>query len=936
MFFKTIGRTLALVMFPLLCFSQEVSTSEDRTAFFEVLSNLEQSSGYDFFYLEEWLRDIKVLELSATPDLSELAEPDRAKAVQEFLEELFASTALNFYIDTEMKRVYLLRNTLIYDELPAGYFGPETDSTVSQTITSRPANAPPPVFLDDGARQRTRNLGIARIGKAEAGNPGDSYTLSGRALRSDNGEPIPDLALRVRELGIGTVTDAQGNYQLQLPRGFYVISATAMGVASLERQVVIYGDGTLDLELEEGIELLDEVVVEADAAANVEEATSGTETIESEASKNIPLVLGERDILQVARNLPGISSAGEGAGGFNVRGGRTDQNLILLDDGVIYNPTHFFGIFQALNPFTTDRLDIYKAAPPVEYGGRLSSIFDIRSTNGNNQEISGEGSIGPVTANLALEVPLKKERSSMVVGMRGAYADWILRSLDDEDLQNSQASFFDGILRVHSLVGEEGAVGATGYFSRDAFSITQDSLYQYSNALLSVRWDHKIGAETRGTLVAGNSDYRFGIDFDGESNTDFELDYGINQTQLKYFLQRPLGDKHRLTYGIASYFYTVNPGSREPQGSDNALAPIEIPREQALEGALFVGDRWRPNDKWEWELGLRFPFYTALGETTQREYNEGEPRGDASVSGINEYGSLEPVRWYGGPEARLAGRYSLTPESSIKFSLHNSYQFIHTLSNNTTISPIDTWKLSDLNITPQQAYQGSLGYFRNFNDNMYEFSVEGYYKWMVDVLDFKTGSQLFLNENVETEVLQGDGQAYGVEVLLKKNKGKLNGWLGYTYSRSLYRFDGEFEEERINDGEFFPSNFDKPHDVSLIANYRFTRRYSVSMNFVYQTGRPVTYPVGTFRLNNTDYVFYSERNAFRIPDFYRLDLGINIEGNHKKNKLAHSFWTISVYNVLGRNNPYSVFFVSEGGEVKALQSSIFAIPVPSITYNFKF
>ncbi|MBT8239509.1 MAG: TonB-dependent receptor, partial [Croceitalea sp.] len=321
---------------------------------------------------------------------------------------------------------------------------------------------------------------------------------------------------------------------------------------------------------------------------------------------------------------------------------------------------------------------------------------------------------------------------------------------------------------------------------------------------------------------------------------------------------------------------------------------------------------------------------------TQRSYQEGQARNEATVQDTTAYGSGEVIKTYGGPEVRVAARYLLGPSLSIKAGFNNAYQFIHTLSNNTTVSPIDTWKLSDLNIEPQQGYQASLGIFKNLNDNQYEISLEGYYKRMDNVLDFKTGADLFLNENVETEVLQGDGKAYGVEFLLKKNRGKLNGWLGYTYSRSFYRFDSEFSEERINNGEYFPSNYDKPHDVSLIANYKITRRYSISANFVYQTGRPVTYPIGTFRFNNADFVAYSNRNEFRIPDFYRLDLGVNMEGNHKKNKLAHSFWTISVYNVLGRNNPYSVFFVTENGNVKALQSSIFAIPIPSITYNFKF
>ncbi|MFT5737250.1 MAG: hypothetical protein ACI9SG_001598, partial [Maribacter sp.] len=318
----------------------------------------------------------------------------------------------------------------------------------------------------------------------------------------------------------------------------------------------------------------------------------------------------------------------------------------------------------------------------------------------------------------------------------------------------------------------------------------------------------------------------------------------------------------------------------------------------------------------------------------QRTYQDGLPKNESTVLDTISYGSGEVVKTYGGPEARISARYLIKPDLSIKASFNNSYQFLHTLSNNTTVSPIDTWKLSDLNIAPQQGYQASLGIYKNFKE--YELSLEGYYKIMDNVLDFKTGANLFLNENVETEVLQGDGKAYGVELLLKKNKGDFNGWLSYTYSRSLYRFDSEFSEERINNGDFFASNFDKPHDVSLITNYKFSRRYSVSANFVYQTGRPVTYPIGTFRFNNADFVAFSNRNEFRIPDFYRLDLGFNIEGNHKKNKLAHSFVTISMYNVLGRNNPYSVFFVTDNGEVKALQSSIFAIPIPSITYNFKF
>jgi hypothetical protein len=900
-----------------------VSGEYNQVSLKEVIFDLEKKSGYNFFFLSDW-----VAQDSITITFNN-------EAIVSVLDKVLGGTTLNFHILENEKRIIILENTIVYDELPLYFFG--RDSTNVNTQTNRGIrNPPPPTFFNEDVRQTRKEYAVSKVGKADVTKLKSAYLLNGKAINARTGEVIEDLAIRVKGTNMFSVTNAQGAFELELPAGYNVLRIRAMGIASTEREVIMYSDGRLNLVMEEGLQQLDEVVVEADAAKNVEDAITGSEQIDSEESKNIPLVLGERDILQVAKALPGISSAGEGATGLNVRGGKTDQNLVLLDDTVIYNPQHFFGIFQALNPFTTKGVDIYKGAVPVEFGGRLSSVFDIRTKNGNVEEISGEASIGPVTANLALEIPLEKDKSSLVVGARGAYADWILRSLDDESLNNSQASFFDGILKYHNRIDDNNEVKATAYYSRDAFSITSDSLYNYNNRLFSVRWDHRYNEKTNGALVLDNSRYGFGIDFDGEANIDFDLDYSIAETGVKYKLRSLLNDNHTLDYGVVAKVYSVNPGSIVPTGGDSNVNPVFIDEEQALEGALFIGDEINIGEKFLVNLGLRYAFFAALGSGTQRTYQDGLPKNESTVLDTISYGSGEVVKTYGGPEARISARYLIKPDLSIKASFNNSYQFLHTLSNNTTVSPIDTWKLSDLNIAPQQGYQASLGVYKNFKNNEYELSLEGYYKRMDNVLDFKTGADLFLNENVETEVLQGDGKAYGVELLLKKNRGDFNGWLSYTYSRSLYRFDSEFSEERVNNGDFFASNFDKPHDVSLITNYKFSRRYSLSANFVYQTGRPVTYPIGTFRFNNADFVAFSNRNEFRIPDFYRLDLGFNIEGNHKKNKLAHSFVTISVYNVLGRNNPYSVFFVTDNGEVKALQSSIFAIPIPSITYNFKF
>ncbi|HSP82092.1 MAG TPA: TonB-dependent receptor, partial [Gillisia sp.] len=394
--------------------------------------------------------------------------------------------------------------------------------------------------------------------------------------------------------------------------------------------------------------------------------------------------------------------------------------------------------------------------------------------------------------------------------------------------------------------------------------------------------------------------------------------------------------KHRFNYGISGKLYNIMPGQIEPLGGNSIVRPLKLDTERGLEGAVYIEDSYNVTDKWLLNMGIRYSVFGALGGRTQNIYEPGVPRRLSTIVERREYDDTEFIKTYGGPELRLSSRYLLTRDLSVKLSYNNTYQYIHSLSNNTTASPTDTYKLSDVNIAPQRASQYSLGFYQNLDNNTYELSLEGFYKTSNNILDYKVGAEMFLNEAIETEVLQGEGRAYGAEFLLKKTIGKLNGWLGYTYSRSLIKLDSEFQQERVNNGEYFPSNFDKPHDLSVVANYRVTKRFSFSANFVYQTGRPVTVPVGKFVEGGAHYVLYSNRNEYRIPDYYRLDLSFNVEGDHRIKKFAHSFWNISVYNVLGRNNPYSVFFITEGGEVKAYQSSIFAIPVPTITYNFRF
>ncbi|MGA9270152.1 MAG: TonB-dependent receptor [Lutimonas sp.] len=895
--------------------TEKVSLTFENSTRVEILEELEALTPYRIFFVESWFDNLKI------------SGQYQDTALRLILNDLFTNTVVNYYFSEDYK-IVLTQNNLIYDDLPDDFFGrtqPEDEDDTNK-----------PIFYSEQAATARTGVETIRIGRESKNASRKSFNLSGQVRNNVTGEPIPNLVISVPDKSINTVTDIDGKYTIELPAGANDLELQSLGIENLKKKVIIYNDGTFNFSLAENPELLDEVIIDADKDSNVKDAVTGITQIEVKEIKTIPLVLGERDVLKVATTLPGISTAGEGVAGYNVRGGNTDQNLILLDNAVIYNPTHFFGIFSALNPFTTDDVDIYKGSIPAQYGGRLSSVFDIQTKDGNTQKFSGEGAIGPVTSNLTLEIPVVKDKSSLLVGGRATYSDWILQQLDDEQLQNSQASFYDVIVKYHHNFDEKNSLAVSGYYSDDVFSISSDSTFSYNNALFSLRYSHKFNDRNRGSILISNSNYGYNIGFDSESSQDFDLDYGVQETEVKFLMNHLLNEKHNFTYGLAGKLYNNSPPNIAPKGPESLVNPTDIQDEQAFESGIFFEDNYNVNKNLSFNLGLRYSFYAFLGPTEQSIYIDDLPKNDATRIETVTYGNNEVVETYGGPEIRVSGRYSFTEDFSIKASYNNNYQFIHTLTTNTTATPQDTWKLSDLNIEPQRANQFSLGLFKNLDGNTYELSLEGYYKLSDNILDYKVGADLLLNENIETEVLQGEGKAYGVEFLVRKNKGKLNGWIGYTYSRSLIKLDSEFNEERVNDGEFFPSNYDKPHDFSVVANYKLTRRYSFSMNFVYQTGRPVTFPVGNYQFNNAEYVFYSNRNEFRIPDYIRLDLGVNIEGSHKIKKLAHSFWNISVYNVLGRNNPFSVFFVTEDGQVKAYQSSIFAVPVPTITYNFRF
>ncbi|HKL36806.1 MAG TPA: carboxypeptidase-like regulatory domain-containing protein [Salegentibacter sp.] len=894
----------------------EISLNFENKELPDILAEIEAKTDYQFFFDEDWF------------GLTKFSGEYSQTKVTEVLDAVLEETNINYFI--KGSRIILTRGSIIYDRLPAGFL--ETQEELA--VANEDNESADPVFYNDNEEQ-SQVVETVLIGKENRQSNRSTFTLSGRVI-SEKGEPISGLNIVIPNQNKGTVTDFNGNYEIRLPKGINILETQALGVDKVKKRLVVYNDGVLNLQLKESFEELGEVLVEANARDNVRTALTGVERIDVAEIKNIPLVLGERDILKVATTLPGISTAGEGASGYNVRGGKTDQNLILLDEGVIYNPAHFFGIFSGLNPFTTGDVSIYKGSIPAEFGGRLSSVFDLNTKTANKEEFTGEVSIGPVTGNLSLEIPIVEDKSSLIVGGRGTYSDWILNLLEDESLEGSQASFYDVVAKYNHKFDNNDELNVSGYYSSDVFSVTSDSLFSYTNRMVSLSYDKFFNEKHQGQLVLTNSEYDFNLDYESDFDNDFESGYTINESEVKLKMKYFHSKAHTFNYGVSGKYYMVSPGEINPGSPESLIETLNIPDERALETAIYFEDSFEVTEKLLINAGLRYSFYTAFGPAQINTYEEGLPRNNNTATGVESYESGEVIETYGGPEVRVSGRYFITPTLSTKVSYNNTYQYIHTLANNTTAAPTDTYKLSDSYIKPQRANQFGLGLFKNFDENIYELSLEGYYKTSDNLLDYKIGADLFLNENIETEVLQGEGEAYGVEFLVRKNKGRLNGYLGYTYSRSFIKLAGDSREETVNNGEFFPTNFDKPHDLSAVLNYKLTQRFSFSANFVYQTGRPVTYPIGKYNFNNSEYVLYSDRNQFRIPDYYRLDLSFNVEGNHKIEKFAHSFWNISVYNVLGRNNPYSVFFVTDNGEVKAYQSSIFSIPIPTITYNFRF
>jgi hypothetical protein len=776
---------------------------------------------------------------------------------------------------------------------------------------------------------------VFKIGKPSESSKSDKATLSGVVADPVSGNPVAGAIIYVAKIKAGAVTNNVGFYSISLPKGQYQLECRMVGMRSSVRNIIIYSDGVLDIEMTENTNQLNEVVISANKENLVKNVRLGVEKINVKLLRQIPMGLGESDIVRTSLLLPGVQTVGEGSGGFNVRGGSADQNLILLNNAPILNSSHFFGFFSTFNSDLIADATLYKSGIPAKFGGRISSVMDILPYEGNNDRIKVSGGINPMTGRLLVDGPVKKGKSTFAIGSRATYSDWILGLLPDQQLQNSTASFYDIQGIFSTIINEKNSLSISGYFSNDKFDYYRESAFNYGNLAATLKWKQTFSSKLSAQFSAIVSNYNYTLDSKQDSADFNSMYYELNQRILRADFLYFAGDKHKVEFGLDGTYYSLLPGVQKPLGDFSLVAPKELERETAIAPALYLSDEFEITPGISVSGGVRTTFFASLGPGTEYVYADNSSRTVESIIDTISYGKGEVMKSYPGFEFRLSSRFILSPQVSLKFGIQRVYQYLHMISNTTSISPTDVWKLSDRYIKPAMGDQVSIGLFSNFGRRAIETSVEAYYKNMENILDYKGGAVLLMNEHLETDVINGKGKAYGIELMAKRQAGTLTGWISYTYSRALLKVDSPFESEKVNGGKYFPANYDKPHDLKVVTNVKLSRRFNVSSIFVYNTGRPITYPVAFFNFYNANRLYYSNRNEYRIPDYVRLDLSATLNGNLKAKKFNHSSLTFTVYNVLGRRNPYSVFFQNEGGVIKGYQMSIFGQPIFMVTYNFK-
>lgn len=769
----------------------------------------------------------------------------------------------------------------------------------------------------------------------------EKYTLSGTISEASSNEKLIGVTVAVSELKTGTTTNEYGFYSITLPEGEYQIVVSYLGFQEIVENITLDRDVKQDFNLVERAEALQEVVVTDNVEKlDIRKPQMSVTSLASNTIKEIPVVLGESDVIKSLLLLPGVTSAGEASSGFNVRGGAADQNLILLDEATVFNSSHLFGLFSVFNPDAIKDVKLFKGGIPARYGGRVSSVLDIFQKEGNSKEFKVNGGIGAVASRLLIEGPIQKDKTAFLVGGRASYAHLFLPLFDIDN----KAYFYDLNTKINHKINENNNIFLSGYFGRDLFNISDRFVNVYGNGVGNLRWNHLFSDKLFSNLSLIYSDYYYGLELDF---VGFEWNSGIQNFNVKYDLKHYLNNKLQMNYGINSIYYVFNPGKIVPNSPDSGIVEDQLTKKYANENAAYIDVEHEITDNLSVEYGLRVSQFSRLGQdeffvyandnpvefnSFSQTYREAEPI-DTIHSGRG--GTLETFfNW----EPRISMSYTFKENNSIKASYTRLAQYLHLISNTSSPTPLDVWTPSGPFVKPQLLDQFAAGYFRNIDEGAYSLEVETFYKTIQNRIDYIDGANLIANDAIEQIILNGEARAYGLELLLRKNEGRFNGWLAYTLSKSEQRTPGRSSSETgINMGEWYNTPYDKTHDLSIYGSFELNEKWSFNANFIYQTGQPTNYPIGQFEFEDVTIPYYGLRNKERLPDYHRLDISAILTPKRNKGRKIQSEWVFSLYNAYSRKNAASINFREneDTGRNEAIRTSIFGI-IPSVTYNFKF
>jgi hypothetical protein len=893
-----------------------ISGDFNNIPFNDFVREIEIKTPLRFYYMQDWIRDVRIT-FSGT-----------GVSLDRILCDQLKNAGLQHLI--EGNRIYIYPGEQIITELPS-YKKSRIKYNDSDSLKD----------ITDTERKYLEGKMISSVEVLEIGDKNKSVgvlkcIIDGKIIDKSNSEPLIGATVYIEELKNGAVTDLEGRFKLVLKPGKYKAVFNYMSMKQQEYYLQVFSGGSLTVEMKKELIALDEVKISANRYDNVKGIQMGFERISLNTIKEIPFVFGERDVLKVAQMLPGVLNVGEGSSGFNVRGSAEDQNMFYISKVPVYNTSHLLGFFTSFNPDIINDFSFYKSNIPARFGGRLSSIFDITTRQGNKRKFFGKGGISPITVHCSLEIPAIKDKVSIVTSFRSSYSDWILKKIKKEDIRNSSAFFYDGSFSVNAEINDKNLLKTFLYLSRDRFILSSINEYDYSNRGSSLVWKHVFSSAISVNAALIYSSYAYENADKTNLSAAFLQKYRIDHYETRADFSLINKADHKIEFGASGIYYNLNRGNISPFGEISLRTPVNFGTERGLEGALYISDEFTLFRNLTLSGGLRYSLFNQYGPAEINIYNSEDNRTIGNIKETKIYHKGDLIKSYSGPEPRFSLNYNLGNNSSLKASYNRLYQYIFMLRNTIAISPDDKWKLCDYHIKPPVADQLSAGYFRNFYDGGIEASLELYHKWIQNQVEFKDGTDFTSSDPIETKVLQGDERVDGLEVMIRKNTGKATGWVSYCYSRSFIKVDGGLPENQINSGIEYPSDYDRPHSVNLVLNYRTNRRLSVSANFVYTTGRPITYPVSVYYSEGQQLLLFSKRNEFRIPDYARLDLSINLEGNLLRKKPIHGDWSLNIYNLLGRKNAYSVYFDAEDGIVHGHKLSIFGVPILTLSWNYKF